>query len=238
MGLKPDTKGILAASLEELLEKHDYEEITVDAITKNCGAARATFYRHFKDKQDLMQWTYISQAEKVEEIFASPAQWDRAVAQGLDLVQKKRAFLRAALEYKRQNPFMDFWYQNSLAYLQSLLARGLGPGDPVCGGQAILLRHHRPPGGVDQRRLQDAGRRRCPGDHRQRPAAPVPLPPRRTGRALRAESKKAAWKSQKPSRQLHGGWGQPAACLSRVSSAWASAAAGMSPTPLRTSRGR
>ena len=128
MGLKPDTKGILAASLEELLEKHDYEEITVDAITKNCGAARATFYRHFKDKQDLMQWTYISQAEKVEEIFASPAQWDRAVAQGLDLVQKKRAFLRAALEYKRQNPFMDFWYQNSLAYLQSLLARGLGPG--------------------------------------------------------------------------------------------------------------
>lgn len=53
MALKVDTRRILAESLENLLEKRELKDITVNEIVGNCGAARSTFYHHFKDKYDL-----------------------------------------------------------------------------------------------------------------------------------------------------------------------------------------
>ena len=38
--------------------KHDFQRITVDEIVQNAGISRATFYRYFKDKYDVMNYNY------------------------------------------------------------------------------------------------------------------------------------------------------------------------------------
>ena len=47
---------LLAESLKELTEKHPIEKITIKEITDKAGVIRPTFYNHFQDKYELLEW--------------------------------------------------------------------------------------------------------------------------------------------------------------------------------------
>lgn len=59
------TKRALAASLKSLLSKKPLDKITVIDIAEDCGVNRQTFYYHFQDIYDLIDWTFVSEADKV-----------------------------------------------------------------------------------------------------------------------------------------------------------------------------
>ena len=48
----------LAASFRELVKKSSVEKITIKEITDGAGLIRPTFYHHFKDKYDLIEWIW------------------------------------------------------------------------------------------------------------------------------------------------------------------------------------
>lgn len=59
------TKRALAASLKSLLAKKPLDKITVIDIAEDCGVNRQTFYYHFQDIYDLIDWTFVSEADQV-----------------------------------------------------------------------------------------------------------------------------------------------------------------------------
>ena len=50
------TKRALEASLKKLLLQKPLNKITINDITEDCGVNRMTFYYHFKDIYDLVDW--------------------------------------------------------------------------------------------------------------------------------------------------------------------------------------
>ena len=61
------TKEILAESFRELAADKAIDRITVQEIVSNCAYSSATFYRHFKDKYDLIAWEYAQKAAEIME---------------------------------------------------------------------------------------------------------------------------------------------------------------------------
>lgn len=59
------TKNALADSLKALLEFRPVDKITISDITDDCGVNRMTFYYHFQDIYDLLEWSWIREANKV-----------------------------------------------------------------------------------------------------------------------------------------------------------------------------
>lgn len=59
------TKKALAAALKKLLEHKTLDKITVSDLTDACGVNRQTFYYHFKDIYDLLEWIYKDDATRV-----------------------------------------------------------------------------------------------------------------------------------------------------------------------------
>lgn len=51
------TKRALASSLKLLLPQKPLNKITINDIAEKCGVSRMTFYYHFKDVYDLVEWT-------------------------------------------------------------------------------------------------------------------------------------------------------------------------------------
>lgn len=51
------TKQAICAALERLLEREPFSRITVSEIAEECGISRMTFYYHFQDIYDLLEWT-------------------------------------------------------------------------------------------------------------------------------------------------------------------------------------
>ena len=58
------TKRALEQSLKNLLLKKPLTKITVGDITDDCGINRMTFYYHFKDIYDLVEWSCLEDAKR------------------------------------------------------------------------------------------------------------------------------------------------------------------------------
>lgn len=56
------TKRALEASLKKLLLTKPLDKITISDITDDCGVNRMTFYYHFKDIYDLVDWVMQNDA--------------------------------------------------------------------------------------------------------------------------------------------------------------------------------
>ena len=58
------TRYIFAQSLKDLLVHQPLDKLTVTDIVKHSGMTRQTFYRHFQDKYDLVNWYFEKLADK------------------------------------------------------------------------------------------------------------------------------------------------------------------------------
>lgn len=85
------TKKAIAASLKKQLETKTLSKITVSDITNDCGINRHTFYYHFQDIYDLIEWIYKSETEKVLQEHDTYDSWQEGV----------RALFQYAIENKR-----------------------------------------------------------------------------------------------------------------------------------------
>jgi len=56
------TKKALAKSLKELMNSIPLNKISVKEIVNNCGLNRQTFYYHFQDIYNLLEWIYETEA--------------------------------------------------------------------------------------------------------------------------------------------------------------------------------
>ena len=50
------TKDLLALSFKELIMKMPFEKITVKMITDGADVIRPTFYKHFQDKYEIIEY--------------------------------------------------------------------------------------------------------------------------------------------------------------------------------------
>ncbi|MBQ8470293.1 MAG: TetR family transcriptional regulator [Clostridia bacterium] len=52
------TRMVILHAFDRLVEKVGFSKITVSMLVKEAGVSRATFYRYFKDKYDVMNYNY------------------------------------------------------------------------------------------------------------------------------------------------------------------------------------
>ena len=56
------TKKALAAALKKMMEVKPIDKITVKDLVEICGVNRQTFYYHFDDVYDLLEWVFEEDA--------------------------------------------------------------------------------------------------------------------------------------------------------------------------------
>ena len=88
------TKEILSESFRELAENKSVDKITVQEIVDNCDYSTATFYRHFKDKYDLIAWDYARKAEAImARLSEKDASWKQTLMNWAEYFQTEKEYL-------------------------------------------------------------------------------------------------------------------------------------------------
>lgn len=115
------TKDLLTASFKELVMQMPFEKITIKMITDGADVIRPTFYKHFQDKYEILEWILQKEiAEKVQVLLDNNMEEDvfRLLCSCLE---KDQAFYRKAYEITGQNSFSnlmsDYLYQLFLSML-------------------------------------------------------------------------------------------------------------------------
>ncbi|MCI8992808.1 MAG: TetR family transcriptional regulator [Eubacterium sp.] len=102
---KNTTNTLLAESFKELVLTHPIEKITIKEITGRAGVIRPTFYNHFQDKYELLEW--IIHTDLLEPI--RPLIENKMVNEALLLLfmnmEKEREFYMKAARLEGQNSF-------------------------------------------------------------------------------------------------------------------------------------
>lgn len=87
------TKKILSMSLKKLLAKRPLDDITIQDLVNDAEVSRKTFYYHFRDIYDLLDWVFIDEGKRVLEGHPPAETWQQAMRNVFDYFQENRAMI-------------------------------------------------------------------------------------------------------------------------------------------------
>ena len=87
------TKRALVQSLKNLLREKPLSKITISDITEDCGISRMTFYYHFKDIYDLVEWACMEDAAKALANKKTYDTWQQGFVQIFHAVRENKVFV-------------------------------------------------------------------------------------------------------------------------------------------------
>lgn len=114
------TKNALAAALKNLMNDKPFEKISVGDICEQCNMNRKSFYYHFQDKYDLVNWIFdtefIAHAKKMN--YSDSWAFFSDISR---FFYENRSFYRKALLIKGQNSFSDHFREFLIPIIESRL---------------------------------------------------------------------------------------------------------------------
>lgn len=114
------TKNALAASMKKLMRQRPFEKISVSDICNDCGINRKSFYYHFRDKYDLVNWIfYVGFIGKLD-VENYQNGW-QCMSDMAHYFYSERVFYRAALKIEGQNSFRDYLVETTTPVMEFFL---------------------------------------------------------------------------------------------------------------------
>lgn len=86
------TKRAIADALKELTLTKSFDKISVKDITEKCGINRQTFYYHFVDKFNLLEWIYINDLLEQHMMDVNFDNWPERLEALLSAMQSDKVF--------------------------------------------------------------------------------------------------------------------------------------------------
>jgi probable dihydroxyacetone kinase regulator len=111
------TKKAIAAGIKELTRKKSFDKITVTDITEICGLNRQTFYYHFQDKFELVDWIYYNEAISIMINDLNYDNWDTKVLQFLRKLKEEDYFYMNTMKAAVENEFREYLFKVTVEML-------------------------------------------------------------------------------------------------------------------------
>ncbi len=104
------TKRALAQAMKDLMRTEPFSKISVGDICQACSMSRKSFYYHFRDKYDLVNWIFDSEFLQSIRPEAYHSGW--ALLEDMcAYFYREQTFYRSALLISGQNSFREYFGQ-------------------------------------------------------------------------------------------------------------------------------
>ncbi len=112
------TKQAIANGLKKVMKSKSFTKVNVTDITAACGLNRQTFYYHFHDKYDLLNWIFCNEVLVMLTTDLTIDSWPKNLYQMLCVLKEQKGFYKNALKYSFQDEFHEYLFKisNSLIY--------------------------------------------------------------------------------------------------------------------------
>lgn len=104
------TKKVFADTLKKLMQTKPFEKISISDITSECGMNRNSFYYHFPDKYELLNWVFVTEIGKrinAESDIEQSA--EERLLTVCEYFYENRIFYANAFSYEGQNSFNEYF---------------------------------------------------------------------------------------------------------------------------------
>ena len=105
------TKRALEASLKKLLLEKPVNKITISDITDDCGISRMTFYYHFQDIYDLIEWSCREDARRAIEGNKTYDTWQQGFLDIFRAVEENKPFIMNVYRHVSREQVERYLYE-------------------------------------------------------------------------------------------------------------------------------
>lgn len=116
------TRKALALGLKELSKRKSFDKITVSDITDECGLNRQTFYYHFQDKYELVDWIYYNEAISLIVNELNYDNWDNKILLFLTKLKEEDFFYINTLKASAENEFKEYLFKVTVELLSGIIS--------------------------------------------------------------------------------------------------------------------
>lgn len=106
MATSKNTKIALGNAMKELMVTMPFSKISIEKITLRCNMNRKSFYYHFRDKYELVNWIFDTEINTLICNNNCKNAWDFYEVM-LNYFYENRTFYRRALKIEGQNAFSE-----------------------------------------------------------------------------------------------------------------------------------
>ncbi|AEB72389.1 TetR/AcrR family transcriptional regulator C-terminal domain-containing protein [Lentilactobacillus buchneri] len=110
----------LSTSLEELVTKTSFDDVSVKLIVSNTSFNRQTFYYHFQDKFDCLQYTLSEFADKIASDM-DYSNWQECYLRIFRYIDYHKEFMQHIVDSQAYSLFTDFVLQSIDLMLHGVL---------------------------------------------------------------------------------------------------------------------
>ena len=89
----------------------EFNKITINDITEDCGVNRQTFYYHFKDIYDLLEWIFTNEVVKKIEKETTIKNWQENFKYVLDYMLENKKFIIKTYNSLSRKTLLDFLFK-------------------------------------------------------------------------------------------------------------------------------
>lgn len=115
------TKTALANSLKALMAVKPLPKISVREIVENCGLNRQTFYYHFQDVYDLLEWIVNQEVVTTMKENDNFLSWHEAAIYLLKYIQNNESLTLCILHSVNRESIKRYFYKDAFSICTSFL---------------------------------------------------------------------------------------------------------------------
>ena len=121
--MAPNTKGMIADTFLELSKHQSVDKITVKNLVDACHISRQTFYYHFQDILDVIEWTAQQSFQELLDHAKDYKTPEEALRALVEASSNKDRFLQKLLHSQKREQIERIVVQTTRAYLREMLSQ-------------------------------------------------------------------------------------------------------------------
>lgn len=115
------TKQALETSLKKMMLKKPLDKITIHDLTADCGISRMTFYYHFKDIYDLVEWVCVEDATQALQGKKTFDTWREGLVQIFEAVLENKPFVLNAYRCISRDQMERYLFQLTYGLIRGVV---------------------------------------------------------------------------------------------------------------------
>ena len=88
------TKKAIGYTFKDLLKEKPFNKITVNDIASKCDINRQTFYYHFQDIRDLVEWICIDEVDNILKKNTDIEKWEDKFLLIFKIMEEEKVFVK------------------------------------------------------------------------------------------------------------------------------------------------
>ena len=117
------TKKAISEGFKKTMCKKPFEKITISDITSECGLNRQTFYYHFQDKYELLNWIFYNDVVSPFKDDFTIENWSEQLLHILRILKENSKFYANAINTPYGNEFRKYFFSVIVKITDDILAQ-------------------------------------------------------------------------------------------------------------------